>query len=463
MYSVSVSFNAAALDKKRLERFLRKEFEAADIRIISESDQPINISQRSTETTDEIIALAKAKQVFRWREVASLVGSRSSLERLLAANVLKKVQHGVFALADAENVERLTASLGPYQSKLGSRQAAILELLQEPRTAPELQAGSGVSRQAVNQLLQKLVSKGLIRRIPAVGEGVEWLYVQTGARLEAALLRRAPNLSRIEEEILNLLPPSGSVLLRDLRERVPGCFGPLKRLVLKRLLGMKTLGHAKLIHITEEGIRHSQYRGEQSPFPQFSVDMLVPPDRLSILLALAALGTARALDVTAVAQIEPKNGTGTGQLLGLLKRARLVQQGKEKGKAPLWSLTAKGSAIVAEAKRNGKEISAEDAAEAVQRANQQRVRDAVSRSTSKPSGRTVELLRALDDSGPARPNQLQRSLSTPFENRRSIYLALRSLRLRGWANTNGADDPRKRVWQLTPAGQDLLTTLQKDP
>jgi hypothetical protein len=91
----------------------------------------------------------------------------------------------------------------PFQTnamiELGAHQQLVLDALAEPRTAPALQKMMCISRQAINQLLVKLIKKKLIRRQPALGEGAQWLYVQSGVRASDALLRRHPTLGRLEQ------------------------------------------------------------------------------------------------------------------------------------------------------------------------------------------------------------------------------------------------------------------------
>jgi DNA-binding MarR family transcriptional regulator len=273
-YAVSVSFNTSRLDKERIQKTLESLFGARDVKIVAEISSPQfaaalergdSVPRRGTE---ELLRVAQEKIVFRWGDVARLTNARAALVELLADGAIFRVRHGVFGLTGAPQVQELAAKLRPRR-ELGPRQQLVFDALAEPKTARELKDLSGVSRQAIDQLLKKLLKQKLVQRFSTDGESTEWYYVQATKRRADVSLLREPTLSPIQAKILNLMPPAGPVALKDLAREVPSYAPALKRLVLKRLVERGGGTKRNVLRLTGAGLQHSRYEeGQASAFDQ---------------------------------------------------------------------------------------------------------------------------------------------------------------------------------------------------
>ena len=460
-YSVSVTFNAPSLDKDRLRFVLSKEFYANDVRIVAEREggPPLAFAHGlQSNSSDEVMSVANSKKVFRWRDISHLRKARTGLERALSTGNLIKVQHGVFAIPGTENLDRMIDSLGPYQTRLGPGQQLIFDHLAQPKTAPELKELTGVTRQAVDQGLKKLMKRGIVKRINATAECAEWLYVRSNVQIVTALMQRSPRLGQVERQVLNLLPPNAAITLKSLRERIPTSPPVVNKLILKRLVHQAGLQQHKIVRLTSLGREHKLYDPSAEHLVPATDEGLMNQDHLRLLLALEVLEEARAIDLTAAAKIVPINRVGTGQHLSRLCEQGLVKQIKHPKVAPTYRLTPGGNELVAEAHRMGHYTIKIDAERAIEQAKNSRSKAATNRFfDGGVKGRTGDILQALASNGGAlRADALHSKLPRPFAHWHSINLALRDLGKRGWVTFSEDRTFGEKLWSITEKGRDAV-------
>lgn len=130
-------------------------------------------ASRSHPRAAELLELIREKGFARTCDFNHVKNARAALKALLLAGQIEKVRHGLYKLAgpDARAESGMPAFLGP-------RQREIWETLAQPHTASELRRMTGVSRQAVNKVLKKLVSDGLVERVVTPDDTDGWLYAR---------------------------------------------------------------------------------------------------------------------------------------------------------------------------------------------------------------------------------------------------------------------------------------------
>jgi len=403
----------------------------------------------------EVLALVEERRVVRWADCRHIVNGRTALELLLASGLIEKVRHGVYRLRGAnEDVDQCLRG----RKALGRRQRQLHELLVSPMLMPELQALMGVSRQAVHQLLQRMMTAGLICRVRSTGEA-HWLYVRTDSRVTAEMLEREPRLTALEAQLLCNLPTSGGTSRWLIREVLPSYLPALHRLLAKGLVEAVGRKWHSLIRLTDKGRKHSTYAPDAEHLPVRSeFDAAFKLETRALMLALDALGEANAHDLSAVAGIKPRGKVGTGHYLQRLVTCGYVQQNKRthSSELPTYQLTSEGRAAITAL---GERIDPNEALRRLEEARIERSR----RTRERLAGRrghltrhTVEIITLLSGATPLRPKELAKLLTRPYKDPESLYLALGKLRKRGLAD-RAPDQP---LWYATAAGRDLASRIQ---
>jgi len=462
-----VEFDCPVVDATRLEQVLRHHFGATEVRVAVRavtSDKLLSGPPRWEPNpgtgAHTMLEIVRERGVVRWRDIKHVRNSRAALELLLMDGHLVRVSHGLFRDGSRPlDAEIAVKQREPYfRGQLGTRQQTIYDALAKPATAAELRQREGVSRQAVDQILKKLMKSGLIRRLPTPGESSEWVYAQSGKRTLDVLVDREPKIGSLEKATLRLIPPVGGARRAALVERLgQSTHSALKRLVAKGLVEKAGTPKRQLIRLTQKGLTHSAYDLEGEHLPGNDVSAALKPEQVRLLLALDALGPARALDISAAAGVRSKRAPSAGQYLQRLRMSGyIVQERPMPGRAPIYRLTKQGTTAIAAAKLAGKAMSPNKARRAVERDAADRAQQAASRHYSSPGqGRTPEIL-ALLESGPLTSREIQDQLSNPFKFYRSVGLAASDLQKRGWVRCIGSGDHAAKRWELTSAGLDWL-------
>lgn len=466
-YRVIAEFDCPIVDVARLKQVLQHHFGATTVQVavratepeVSPSGPPRWEPNPGTGASD-MLEIVRGRGVVRWRDIKHVRNARAALELLLMDGHLVRVSHGLFR----DGSRRLDAEIAvkqrePYfRGQLGARQQAIYDALAKPTTAMELRQREGVSRQAVDQVLKKLMKAGLIRRLPTPGESSEWIYAQSGKSTLDVLVDREPKIGPLEKKTLQLIPPAGGARRASLIERLgPSTHSALKRLVAKGLIEKTGTPKRQLVRLTQRGLAHGSYELEGEHLPGTDVSAVLKPEQMRLLLALDALGPARALDISAAAGVRSKKPPSAGQYLQRLRMSGyIVQERPISGRAPIYRLTKQGATAIAAAKLGGKSMSPTRARRAVLRDATDRAQRAASRSHSSPGqGRTPEILTLLK-SGSLNSREIQDRLSNPFKFYRSVGLAASDLEKRGWVRCVGSGDHAVKRWELTNAGLDWL-------
>ena len=367
-YDITVSFVAPTFDRARMEQVIRHHFGAENVNIRielhQESGRPTRWRSPAWEPKPgtgaaDLLAVVREKGIVRSRECKHVPNCRAALELLLMDGHIEKVRHGVYKAGGLDaDIEKKIGRSHP----LGPRQKQVFDVLTKPHTASELRELAGVSRQAIDQLLKKLMKEGLVRRVATSTETADWLYVQSRQRDIDAVAARTPSLTRMERVLLNLLPPSGGAKGTDLNARLgAGHRVVLQRLTVKGLVEEVGTPRRRIVRLTRKGLQHPAYAHEGEHLDPVDETSAFKPAYIKLLLALDALGEARAIDLTAVSGLKPKRRCGTGQHLQRLRVSGYVEQLKVKNRAPMYRLTKQGVAAISAFKARGRSISALEA------------------------------------------------------------------------------------------------------
>lgn len=470
-YDIAISFVAPTFDRDRIEQVVRHLFGAENIAISIELHQsePVSRPRRLPKWEPkpgtgaaELLDLVRAKGIVRSREFKHVPNARAALELLLMDGHIEKVRHGIYRAGglDKASQEQL-GRLHPH----GSRQQQILEMLAKPHTAGELRDMCRVSRQAIDQLLKKLMKEGLVRRLPAATETASWLYIRSGQRDIDAFAARTPSLTNMEEKTLNLLPPTGGARATAVVDRL----GPSVRVVFQRLSVkglIEDVGTPKrrILRLTRKGLQHPAYVHDGEHLPPIEETAAFKPALVRLMIALDALGEARAIDLTDVSRVKAKGRTGTGQYMQWLRLGGYIEQVKIPGSAPVYRLTKQGAVAISSAKSSGRAISPAEALRRLTTARQARTATHSERqffhgNDTFKNSRTPELLSILARSPALTAPELHNRLSQPFSEPRSIYTALRDFERRGWVEGDRGKASRGIRWSIAAAGTELLERL----
>ena len=180
----TVTFAALEADASRIERVLRHHFGARDVYVTFtpvHDDLPLDPTQILSKVDGirrRIVELLADGRAWKVNAVVQTLGSEADRAQVMAAirylvskNVLSRASHGLYRLhghtSPIEEVRPARKIAGVHGAASGIRQ--VLELLNTPKTLPQLRDALNVSRQAVDQKLKRLMEDGLVRRTDTDG------------------------------------------------------------------------------------------------------------------------------------------------------------------------------------------------------------------------------------------------------------------------------------------------------
>ncbi|MEA3000560.1 MAG: hypothetical protein QOK17_2393 [Sphingomonadales bacterium] len=474
-YDITISFVAPTFDRRRMEQVIHHHFGAEDVNITIElHPEAATVRHGRLPTWEpkpgtgaaELLSLVRERGVIRSREFKHIANVRAALALLLMDGHIEKVRHGVYKAGGLDvAVEEKIGRSHP----LGPRQQQIVDALATPHTAAELRELAGVSRQAIDQLLKKLMKEGRIRRIPTATETSDWLYVRSGHRDIDAIAARTPSLTRTERNLLNLLPSTGGARGTALNGRLgPGYRVVLRRLVVKGLVEDVGTPKRRVVRLTRKGLQHPAYEHDREHLDAIDETAAFKPAYIKLMLALDALGEARALDLTDVSGLKPKRRCGTGQHLQRLRVTGYVEQSKVEGRAPLYRLTKQGLAAISTAKAKGRSISRREAQKRLLGARAARKLLQSGKQTRASLGalrssRTPELLSIVLREPGLRAPEIHGRLSRPYADEKSAYVALTEFERRGLVERTQLGQRAPVQWSITATGSAMLAEIMADP
>jgi len=474
-YDITISFVAPTFDRRRMEQVIHHHFGAEDVNITIEPHReaaaagdrrPPTWEPKPGTGAAELLSLVREKGVLRSREFKHIANARAALELLLMDGHIEKVRHGVYKVGGLDvAVEEKIGRSHP----LGPRQQQLIDALATPHTATELRELAGVSRQAIDQLLKKLMKEGRVRRVPTATETSDWLYVQSGQRDIDAIAARTPSLTRMEGVMLNLLPPAGGVRGTALNAQLgPGYRVVLQRLAVKGLVEEIGTPKRRVVRLTRKGLQHPAYEHDREHLDAIDETAAFKPAYIKLMLALDALGEARALDLTDVSGLKPKRRCGTGQHLQRLRVSGYIEQSKVKGRAPRYRLTKQGLAAISSAKAKGRSISARAAQRRLSDAREARAlvqsrKQTRTSSSALRNSRTPELLSIVSREPGLRAPEIHDRLSRPYADVRSVYVALTEFERRGLVARTQLGQRAPVRWSITAIGSAMLAEIMAAP
>ena len=368
-----VEFNSPDFDTRILRDFLIRKLGASSFRITESADSwfrtPPQVLSGGPGTGQNVSSLSGLKhniflllgngKAWRMKEIDKHLGGRrsaSAIRGLITAGFIRKLQHGIYARYDFPNPE----PAGPLHSKAaGPKNEKVLDLLSKPRSGVELRQLLGVTRQAVDQKVKRMMRDGLVDRIDLPSEGGQYLYVRKGASMSAAILSRTPPLKAGAIQLLSTLPLEGVVKFATICETA----GLDHRIARRHLATLTNAGYALTVNfgqtifvsLTPAGLTAPDYNAlaVKAPVSNFVKD--IGCERLNVLQILYVLGEAKSIEITFVTGYNrgpARTSFGTGNLIARLRELGLVettmQVKKELQKPhPNYRLTRAGQALVA--------------------------------------------------------------------------------------------------------------------
>lgn len=311
-----------------------------------------------------------------------------------------------------------------------------LSLLENPRTALDLQDRLKISRQRVYQLLHSLASHGLVRRVVTRSRMPRYVYVKTNRSAGNAIRTYVPHLRRTESEVLSALAPNTRSFPRDIGRVIGRSVETVRhagtRLAALGLVRSSRWSRLLLLSITPKGLRHSQYRRQVKKVASFNAAERVSGNTLNVVMVLSRIGAARSLHVTRLIRNLGREGPNTTKVIHSLRKSGYVERVGSGGEVPMYRLTAAGRQW---SKPLLADVESPSRVELRRRlhADSRRKTTAGSRRKKKPLRATVakEIICLLRDRGKLPKRAINSILSEPYSNIRGLESILYRMAARG--------------------------------
>lgn len=477
LHDYSVRFVARVLNEDRLRTVLERNFSARAIEITHDISKrrldpvrpPQSWKPRPGSLAAHIIDLLDDGRAYRASELIAVIGGRrcpQTLARLVNIGAIDRVKHGIYVKAGVKP-RRL-----PPRTLMGPGLRRIYELLKTPRTAVELRESLQVTRQAIEQSVKRMMERGLIKRVSAIGERGSHLYVRADQQTSAAISARAPNLRLPTAQILSTLPMEAPARLVDVVGRGNASLMPKRHIRHLVALGLVELAGPKkrvIVKLTNRGREHPQYDQDSAKVAPLSQSIDLDRPTLDLLLIIHALGTARSIDITMLTGIgrgSKGKGKGTGQHVQQLQLRNLIERVQQPGSKghSAYRLTKSALGWIATLRGQIQFPDPDEVRRRLEAAHTQYRRDQSERSrryATPPSfrpdaGRMPAIIALLRANGPLDKHRINALLPKPYAHPRSVDLALDTLRRRGDVIVLRAADLSKRaprLWALPDRSQ----------
>jgi len=197
----------------------------------------------------------------------------------------------------------------------------IRNLLVRPHLASELTKAIGVSRQAVEHILRRLVRSGRVKRVRVSHETGRYIYVRAEYMSLQTLRYRIPRLRQNAAAVLSLLPAETPVFSSEIGRR-----GEFSHLILRNsvslleefdLVETARIRSRVLVRLTQRGREHPQYNTEiQNATPAKKCNLL------QALLQIYVRGEARTRDISPV--ISKREGKRIKSVASYVQRLKIL-------------------------------------------------------------------------------------------------------------------------------------------
>lgn len=211
----------------------------------------------------------------------------------------------------------------------------------------------GVSRQRIAQILNSLLQSGKVFRIAEPGRQRRWVWLRCDQNVVSAMAGHARSLPDTSVLVMNALKPDAVHWLGH----VAGCVGHSVIAVRKHVRELEArglaisfrLGQKRYVGITRRGLDHPS-RCEGSLAPVADMSKAFGKKRIAFMEALAVLGEAKTIDITAAIAGAELLGAGmmSGQQIAVLTKSNFAEQVlSPSGMHPTYRLTAAGRQVAA--------------------------------------------------------------------------------------------------------------------
>jgi hypothetical protein len=355
--------------------------------------------------------------------------------RLTQTGAVHKLGRGLYGLPGA-------VAPAPNPEPLGPALQRVYDLLELPRTPVELRETLGVTRQAIEQTLKRLVTCGLVKRVDTEGEPGDHVYLRADQTTLVAMLRRSPKLRKPAARLLSSVPGDGAVRLSDLVGKGPDAVSrrtQVKRLSDLALVEISGVQKHKIVRLTQRGRQHPQFDFGAEKLPALRHTFNLGNAQTKILLTIYALGEAQSIDVTLLTGIgkgRKGRGSGVGNYMQYLRKVKLVECVAIDGKRhPRYRLTPGGRDYIALLKGEINLPDSDEMRSLLNDARQQYQATAAThvRNRVLPThgSRPADVLTTIARYGPLERKRLNALLPNPYSNLGSLLNILREFKRRG--------------------------------
>lgn len=393
---------------------------------------------------------------------------RRELELLLEEGRIQRPRSGIYMLAGlpAPGPDEIPP-LDRRRSQVpgGKSGQRILEMLVEPTLSTRLQRELKISRQGIDQLLKLLMKAKLVQRVAEPGSR-KWLWMRADANVRESLREYLPSLSDGRERVLEALVPDAFHSVSEVAS-VTGLskvsiHGMVQALEAQGLAVAVRLGQRRYIGITPRGLEHPARKHEAPRAAVASLSRAFGEKRIAFLEALAVLGEARTLEVTAA--LAGAEGEGKALMSGIIVARLLKSDFAEPvpGDAAVqrrYRLTDVGNLAAALIARDRKPPSREELERKILFYRQQRAARLQANGSMKAhkvcAGIASPAQKAIVDAlidGPLTTPALAGIIGGIISNKKSVNLMVRTLEARGMIECVGSLEAvggRAKLWALS--------------
>jgi predicted transcriptional regulator len=303
-----------------------------------------------------------------------------------------------------------------------------------------------------------MMKEGIVRRFEVAGEGSEYVYIRTDYFDKELMVKRAPSLHDARERFLSALAPETLSRVSDVAliagSALSRATSWVAQLSAQGLLVEFKLGSYRYVGITPRGLQHPQYDCTSNKASSANIVNDFGEKRVRYIENLKVLGTARTIDLT---YTMPEGSRYSGQIIQGLEAAGIIENIEtEKGRRPVYRLTAKNGEFIAAIIARGRTPPSPDTLREMMgsghRARVEKLQVIGRKGNSPITSPTQEsIVRALRNHGRLSTAQIVEKMDVKFANPRSIHLALRSLNARAVVRRVGVGRHRSNEWELEQA------------
>jgi DNA-binding HxlR family transcriptional regulator len=348
-------------------------------------------------------------------------------------------------------------------------------LLDTPRSAVELRTETRVTRQRIDQVLSRLIERGLVTRHEVSGERGLYIYVRSDVKNRDLLLTRPPNLSEGRARALSTLPPEIICQVTAVSKLTGLPQGLLtnwfEQFSAQGLVSTFKLGR-RYVGLALRGFQHPQYDPSTPKAPAANLIEDFGYRRLLFIQALDVFGEARTIDLTCALPEDLFDGVkySSGRLIQGLTLSKLIERiNVQPNTAPRYRLTSKGKFAAAILNRQQPPPSADALRARMERRHG--IRSARFRDIGRKSfvgglaPRHDAAVKVLREHGPSTFDEINRRMEIKYNDPRSLNLTLRELEKRGMVrrvkDRNGQivrTSKRAHLWECVPTPNDGTTS-----